>query len=473
MCLLKGYHSKLPGMKSPKLHVLYCKHSQFHEVKGDLTNIICTAVNKVTSGQAIGAQKMRGVWAIIVRCNEARETLCQTGIEINDAHIPLHLENPYSVHKVEGERVTIKDWPIWEDDSLLTEYLRAHPNVGEFSKIYKSTSRNSKFYNGDRFVYVQLNPNAHPPIAPRIKVGDFSCRVQFSSMNAVCERCRKQGHHTHDTSKCEAYEAEQPNVHFFTQGILSNFEPCPVTFQGIQFITSEHAYQWSACVEDLRDDLAEEVIMSKSPLEAKKIASAVKSDSSNWHKIKFSVMEKVLRSKAESSEEFRSELLATGDKVLIEARQDLWWGSGLSYRITTTTNPKYHPGHSWLGKILMKIRSDLISDNAMNIPELSEQDVSTNACLPREPRAPIKRGRNTHQTKGRSASSSEIKIRSMSLSPSRIQSLKGAKFDTPLLKDFLRKQAKHTRTQSDSLSNINIASTQNVPIGDDTQVTNL
>ena len=166
-------------------------------------------------------------------------------------------------------------------------------------------------------------------------------------------------------------------------------------------------------------------------------------------------MDKVLRSKAESSDEFRSELLATGDKVLIEARQDLWCGSGLSYRITTTTNPKHHPGHSWLGEILMKIRSDLISDNAMNKPELSEQDVCINACLPREPRAPIKRGRNTHQTKGRSASFSEIKIRSMSLSPSRIQSLKGAKFYTPLLKNFLRKQAKYTRTQSDDPEWIN------------------
>ena len=59
----------------------YCKHSQFHDVKGDLTDIICTAVNKVTSGHAIGTQKMRRVWAIIVRCSEARETLCQTGIE--------------------------------------------------------------------------------------------------------------------------------------------------------------------------------------------------------------------------------------------------------------------------------------------------------------------------------------------------------------------------------------------------------
>ena len=39
---------------------------------GDLTCIICTAVTKVTSGQAIGAQKMRGVWAILVRSNKAR-----------------------------------------------------------------------------------------------------------------------------------------------------------------------------------------------------------------------------------------------------------------------------------------------------------------------------------------------------------------------------------------------------------------
>ena len=75
--------------------------------------------------------------------------------------------------------------------------------------------------------------------------------------------------------------AEQPNGHFFTQGILSNFEPCPVTFQDIKCITLEHAYQWSACIEDLRDDLAEEVITSKSSLDAEKIVSAVKSDSSN------------------------------------------------------------------------------------------------------------------------------------------------------------------------------------------------
>ena len=150
-----------------------------------------------------------------------------------------------------------------------------------FPFLYKSTSRNSKYYNGDRFVYMKLNPNVHPPIAPRIKVGDFSCRVQYSSMNVVCERCRMQGHHTHEISKCEAYEAEQPTVHFFSMAILSNFDPCPVTYQGINFKTSEHAYQWSACVEVLKGDLAEEVIIAKCPHDAKEIASSVKSDHSN------------------------------------------------------------------------------------------------------------------------------------------------------------------------------------------------
>ena len=30
--------------------------------------------------------------------------------------------------------------------------------------------------------FVYINPNAYPPISPRIKVGNFSCRVQYSSM---------------------------------------------------------------------------------------------------------------------------------------------------------------------------------------------------------------------------------------------------------------------------------------------------
>ena len=51
----------------------------------------------------------------------------------------------------------------------------------------------------------------------------------------------------------------------------------------------------------MRDDLAEEVIQSTTPRDAKRIASDVKTPDSNWHKIKYNVMERVLQEKANCS----------------------------------------------------------------------------------------------------------------------------------------------------------------------------
>ena len=438
------------------LYTLYCEHSLISNVRGDLTDIICTAVNEVTSGQAIGAKKIRAVWAICVRDNNARETLCNTGIDVNGAHIPLHLNNPLSVRRVEGERVVIKDLPLWESDTLLGDYFRSHPNVGEFSKIFRSTTRN-KFLNGDRFIYMKLNPNVVPPISPRIHIEDYYCRVQYSSMNQICERCKRHGHKTSDTKKCEAFEPSQENVHYITNGILSNFGECSMKFEDIDFISSEHAYQWNACVEELRDDLAEKVIKAKTPREAKDIASAVKNSDSNWHKIKYEVMERVLNEKANCSEEFRKELIATGTKILIEPRQDLWWGSGLSYKMTSTTKPSHHPGKSWLGEILMKIRSQLSSldapkesDTTNSPTEVMIADVSV---LSLESHTQPQRGglvtKSSQYGSKKRSRSYENKIRSTSISPSRSHTLKNKKFDTPLLKDFLRKQVKQTCTHTD------------------------
>ena len=83
-------------------------------------------------------------------------------------------------------------------------FSRAHPSVGQFSKIYRLTTRNTKFFNGDRYVYIKLNSDANTPISPRIRVGEYLCRVEYSSMNMVCERCISRGHHTKDTDKCPA-----------------------------------------------------------------------------------------------------------------------------------------------------------------------------------------------------------------------------------------------------------------------------
>ena len=42
-------------------NTIYCEHSLISDVRGDITDILCTAVNLVTSGQAIGAQRDEGI----------------------------------------------------------------------------------------------------------------------------------------------------------------------------------------------------------------------------------------------------------------------------------------------------------------------------------------------------------------------------------------------------------------------------
>ena len=167
------------------------------------------------------------------------------------------------------------------------------------------------------------------------------------------------------------YVAQQPGVHFFSRGIQSNFEECPLKLEELDYRSSEQANQWSVCVEALRDNLAEEVMKSATPREANNIASAIKTPDSNWHDLKFGVMEKVLQEKLKSNKAFSDELLATRNKILIEARQDLWWGSRMSFRMSTTTKPQYHPGQSWLGEILMQLRSLIQSESTLKIHEVS------------------------------------------------------------------------------------------------------
>ena len=115
----------------------------------------------------------------------------------------------------------------------------------------------------------------------------------------------------------------------------------------------------------------QQVIQAITPLEDKRIASVIKTPDSNWHGIKYGVIERILQAKLKSSKTFIYELLVTGNKILIEARHYVWWGSGMSFKMSTTTKPEYHPGQLWLDEILIKIRSDIQSENENEL-EISE-----------------------------------------------------------------------------------------------------
>ena len=83
----------------------------------------------------------------------------------------------------------------------------------------------------------------------------------------------------------------------------------------LTFPSSEHAYQFRACEEHIRADLAELIYKAETPKEAKAIAAEIKSPdvNSKWNLMKCDVMREVLVAKMNSNDEFRKQLLKTGD----------------------------------------------------------------------------------------------------------------------------------------------------------------
>ena len=91
------------------------------------------------------------------------------------------------------------------------------------------------------------------------------------------------------------------------------------------------------------------------------IAASIKDSDpySEWNLKKVDIMREVLNAKINSSEEFRKELSESADKLLVEASAtDTFWGSGLNYNLTLTTQPDQFPGKNMLGKLLVELRNE-------------------------------------------------------------------------------------------------------------------
>jgi len=126
---------------------------------------------------------------------------------------------------------------------------------------------------------------------------------------------------------------------------LSNFYPTSDPYP-----TLEHHYQ---AAKTLIPEEQEKILAAETPGAAKKLGrkAHVRSD---WEKVKLGVMEELLRRKF-SDPELAELLINTGDAELIEGNywHDNFWGD------CSCEKCKRKEGKNHLGKLLMKIRSEL------------------------------------------------------------------------------------------------------------------
>lgn len=133
---------------------------------------------------------------------------------------------------------------------------------------------------------------------------------------------------------------------------LSNFWPAKVELDGLEYQTTEHAYQAAKTL-----DVAErkEIRESAKPGDAKKLGKKL-TMRPDWEQVKFQVMENVVRQKFTKYKDLKEMLLSTGDDYLEETNnwQDVYWG---------VCNGK---GQNKLGKILMKVRDEIRASETLS-----------------------------------------------------------------------------------------------------------
>lgn len=122
---------------------------------------------------------------------------------------------------------------------------------------------------------------------------------------------------------------------------LSNFWPCKVTLNGVEYPSVECAYQAAKTLKT-----AERIpFQSATASEAKRLGRSL-TTRPDWDEVKLSIMEGLLKQKF-SQPWFKQKLESTGEEELVEGNywNDTFWGVCRGR------------GENHLGKLLMKIRA--------------------------------------------------------------------------------------------------------------------
>ena len=130
--------------------------------------------------------------------------------------------------------------------------------------------------------------------------------------------------------------------------MFSNFSNHGVTIDGKFYSTTEHYFQSMKFVTT-DETWAEAIRKANTPYLCKIMGGSREHPlRKDWESIKDNVMRKALIAKSQHKD-FVKELMATGDKTIIEASPtDYYWGEG-----------KSKTGKNMLGVLLMELRSNL------------------------------------------------------------------------------------------------------------------
>ncbi len=155
--------------------------------------------------------------------------------------------------------------------------------------------------------------------------------------------------------------------HFFWGSNFSQWAPSPFVIGGVAYCCAEQ-YMMAEKARLFGDMGIEERIMGTSdPAEHQRLGKAVRGfNDSVWKAKAKQIVWKGSWAKYTQNEDLKTELLATGNKTIVEASAtDCLWGIGLKASDSRAHSRSTWRGTNWLGEILTEIRNRIRSLGAV------------------------------------------------------------------------------------------------------------
>lgn len=151
--------------------------------------------------------------------------------------------------------------------------------------------------------------------------------------------------------------------------MLSQWLPAPFIVESIEYATAEHFMMAQKALLFGDGEAFTNIVSSPTPSEAKTLGRAVKGfDEAKWASHRFDIAYRGNLAKFSQHDALRRWLLATENKVLVEASpNDVIWGIGLHIEHVDVHVPELWRGLNLLGFVLMKVRRVLkVEDKELN-----------------------------------------------------------------------------------------------------------